>query len=282
MLSIQPHPDPSQTAVPAEPAFYPNTIRTVSLLTRNQARLGRFYADVLGLAEHSREVQESVWCLPTPEGTRQGEATLRLLEDTHAKMRPPRTTGLFHTAFLLPSRPALATATRALLAWSEKNPVIAFQGYSEHGVSEAVYGTDPDGNGIELTLDRPFAQWPRSDRPGERLSIISQPLSLRDLLQERSAPPVCIGFSHVHLNVSSLAAAETFLVDERQMQVMQRSYPGALFLAYGDYHHHLAVNVWEGTGVVAPPEATVGLLDVDVRTPTGEEWHLSNADLARN
>ena len=66
------------------------------------------------------------------------------------------------------------------------------------------------------------------------------------------------------------------------MQVTQRSYPGALFLAYGDYHHHIAVNIWEGAGAVAPPAGTVGLLDLEVRSPTGERWHLSNADLARN
>lgn len=270
-----------QLAPAIEPAFYLDTIRAVSLLTPNQARLGRFYADVLGLVEHSREAQGSVWCLPSPEDARQGQVTLRLLEDTHASMRPPGTTGLFHTAFLLPHRPALAAATRALLHWSEQDPAVKFQGYAEHGVSEAVYGTDPDGNGVELTLDHPFAQWPHSDRPGDRLSIISQPLSVRDLLQENSASPVCTAFSHVHLNVSSLAAAEKLLVEGRKMQVMQRSYPGALFLAYGDYHHHLAVNIWTGTGVIAPPTGTVGLLDLEVQTPTGEEWCLSNADLAR-
>ena len=278
---MNPRPATSQLASATEPAFYLNTIRAVSLLTPNQARLGRFYADVLGLVERSHEARGSVWCLPFPEDARLGKVTLRLFEDTHARVRPPGTTGLFHTAFLLPHRPALAAATRALLHWSEQDPAVNFQAYAEHGVSEAVYGTDPDGNGVELTLDHPFAQWPRGDRPGDHLSIISQPLSMRDLLQEDAVPQVCTAFSHVHLNVSSLAAAEKLWVEGRKMQVMQRSYPGALFLAYGDYHHHLAVNIWIGTGVIAPPTGTVGLLDLEVQTPTGEEWHLSNADLAR-
>ncbi|MBE7158969.1 MAG: hypothetical protein INR62_11150, partial [Rhodospirillales bacterium] len=166
----------SQCAVPTESLFYLDTIRVVSLLTPNQTRLGRFYADVLGLMEYSRETRGSVWCSPFSEDAQQRKVTLRLLEDAHARARPPGTTGLFHTAFLLPSRPALAAATRALLQWSKEDPVVNFQGYSEHGVSEAVYGTDPDGNGVELTLDHPFAQWPRGNRPGDRLNIISQPL----------------------------------------------------------------------------------------------------------
>ncbi len=279
---MQLHPLDPEPLLAIEPVFYLDTIRAVTLLTPNKARLGRFYADVLGLVEHSLEARESVWCSSGPDEAKQGKVVLRLVEDLQARMRPPGTTGLFHTAFLLPNRPALAAAARVLLQWSERDPAVNFQGYAEHGVSEAVYGTDPDGNGIELTLDHPFAKWSHGNHPGDRLDIISRPLSVRDLWRENLVLPVCTAFSHVHLNVSSLAGAERLFVKGRKMQVMQRSYPGALFLAYGDYHHHLAANIWAGAGIVAPPAGTVGLLDVEVHTPTGDEWHLSNADLTRN
>ena len=267
----------------SEPAFYPETIRVATLLTSDDARLGQFYADVLGLEERSRESGASLWSSPRAAGVPAGQSVaLRLVKDSGARTRPPGTTGLFHLAFLLPDRPALAAATRALLAWSERDPAVVFQGYSEHGVSEAVYGTDPDGNGVELTLDHPSATWPRRDDPNDRLAIITRPLSVRGLLEQEAVPPQSSAFSHAHFNVASLAAAENLFVGKWGMQVTQRSYPGALFLAYGDYHHHIAVNIWEGAGAVAPPAGTVGLLDLEVQSPTGKRWHLSPIDLARN
>lgn len=88
---------------------------------------------------------------------------------------PPGTTGLYHVAILYPTRAALADALRRLIEAG-----IPLDGASDHGVSEALYLTDPDGNGVELYRDRPEAEWPR-DAKGS-LAMYSRPLDLPSLL----------------------------------------------------------------------------------------------------
>lgn len=94
---------------------------------------------------------------------------------------PPRgATGLYHVAILYPTRAALADALRRLIAAG-----IQLDGAADHGVSEALYLRDPDGNGVELYRDRPEAEWPR-DRDGN-LQMVTEPLDLEDLLAEPAA-----------------------------------------------------------------------------------------------
>ena len=90
---------------------------------------------------------------------------------------PPGHTGLFHTAILYPTRAALADALRRLVAAK-----IPLDGASDHGVSEALYLRDPDGNGVELYWDRPEDQWPRDAQGG--LAMVTERLDLNNLLQE--------------------------------------------------------------------------------------------------
>ncbi|MCG7392137.1 VOC family protein [Microvirga sp. ACRRW] len=93
---------------------------------------------------------------------------------------PPGTTGLYHVAILYPTRAALADALYRLV-----EARIPLQGASDHGVSEALYLSDPDGNGIELYVDRPEDQWPRT--PGGELQMVTRPLDLHELLAAREA-----------------------------------------------------------------------------------------------
>jgi catechol 2,3-dioxygenase len=93
---------------------------------------------------------------------------------------PPGTTGLFHTAILYPTRPALADALHRVLSAH-----IELDGASDHGVSEALYLRDPDQNGVELYWDRPKEQWPRT--PDGALSMFTKRLDLEDLLRQRDA-----------------------------------------------------------------------------------------------
>lgn len=96
---------------------------------------------------------------------------------------PPRgTTGLYHVAILYPTRAALADALRRVLAAG-----IPLDGASDHGVSEALYLRDPDGNGVELAWDRPREAWPRDGAGG--LAMTTRPLDLDDLLREPEHPP---------------------------------------------------------------------------------------------
>jgi catechol 2,3-dioxygenase len=92
---------------------------------------------------------------------------------------PPRgTSGLYHLAIRYPTRRALADALRRLLEAG-----IGLDGASDHGVSEALYLRDPDGNGVELYCDRPEEQWPRPP-DGEGVAMVTGPLDLRGLLAE--------------------------------------------------------------------------------------------------
>src|ERR687896_2380542 len=90
----------------------------------------------------------------------------------------PGTTGLYHVAIRYPDRATLADALRRLV-----DARVPLQGASDHGVSEAIYLADPDGNGIELYRDRPREEWPRS-ADGERIAMVSAPLDLAALLAE--------------------------------------------------------------------------------------------------
>jgi catechol 2,3-dioxygenase len=130
-------------------------------------------------------------------------------------------------------------------------------------VSEAIYLSDPDGNGIELYADRPRDAWPPAP-PGERIGMYTRALDLDDLLATTAGEqPVRhagdgLRMGHVHLHVGDLEAARAFYVDVLGFEVMA-SLPSALFLAAGGYHHHLGANTWRGEGVGPAPAGTVGL-----------------------
>jgi catechol 2,3-dioxygenase len=102
---------------------------------------------------------------------------LNTWESTGGKAPAPGSTGLYHLAILYPTRAELGDALRRLVAAK-----IPLEGASDHGVSEALYLRDPDGNGVELTWDRPRSQWPRDEK--EALTMFTRPLDLQRLLAE--------------------------------------------------------------------------------------------------
>ncbi len=146
----------------------------VHLTVTDLDRTVAFMQDAIGLKLHRREDSEAAMGAG-------GEDVVVLHEDPAA--RPPgRTAGLFHFALLFPSRVELARALQRLAA--TRAPI---SGASDHGVSEAIYLDDPDGNGIELYRDRPQEEWPRS--PAGELVMTTQRLDLQALLAEAGAPP---------------------------------------------------------------------------------------------
>jgi len=193
-----------------------------------------------------------------------------LLTELHgARLKPPRSTGLYHIAIRYPSRRELARAFRRLY-----EDGILFQGFSDHLVSEAIYLADPDENGLELYVDRPRDKWVLQE---SQIQMATLPLDMDSLLGELTAdelkggsadPKTDIG--HVHLHVSDLHKAELFYHSLLGFDVTQRSYPGALFLSAGGYHHHIGVNIWAGTGAPIPPADAVGLLSFGVVVPGKE------------
>lgn len=222
-----------------------------------------FYQDAIGLRQHSRE--DSVAAMGA------GGDDVLVLHENPSAAPAGRHAGLYHFALLFPTREELARALQRLAVTRT-----SITGASDHGVSEAIYLNDPDGNGIELYRDRERAEWPPPSRAGERVGMFTEPLDLPDLLAtvEGSDPQPHSGeglrLGHMHLHVGDLEEAVRFYTGELGMDEMTR-YPGAGFLSWEDYHHHLGVNVWRGEGVPPAPDGAVGLHHWVIHDGSAEE-----------
>jgi catechol 2,3-dioxygenase len=225
---------------------------TVTDLDRSLA----FYRDVLGLVATSEPDGRVLLAEPG------GEVLLAIASGATA----PATggAGLYHVALLVPRRRDLGRVLAGL-----RDAGWRLQGAADHTVSEALYLADPDGHGIEIYADRPRAMWRRL---GEELVMVTEPLDVRGLLAEAvderepawSGLPAGTTVGHVHLNVGDLGAAERLFSRQLGMAVTTRAYPGALFLAYDGYHHHVGANVWwrSGRGHFTPGAARLARLEV--------------------
>jgi catechol 2,3-dioxygenase len=163
---------------PVRPISSDTCIGHVHLKVADLERAIGFYCGVLGFELTQRYGSEAAFLAA---GGYHHHIGLNTWESRGGPPPPPGTTGLYHFAILYPSRAALADALRRLLGAG-----ISLQGASDHGVSEALYLSDPDGNGIELYWDRPQEQWPRSPDGGIRM--FTKPLDLRGLLAEAEIP----------------------------------------------------------------------------------------------
>jgi len=226
---------------------------TVTDLVRSIA----FYEGAIGLRRRAGEAGRAT--LGTP-----ARPLLELVEEPGA--RPAgRHAGLFHFALLHDSRRELARALRRVA-----DAGVPLTGASDHGVSEALYLSDPDGNGIELYADRPRERWP-APGPGARVGMFTAPLDLGDLAaQAGEEPPPHAGeglvMGHMHLHVGDLDAATGFYRDVVGLEEMVRLGDSANFLAAAGYHHHLGVNTWQGAGVPPMPPDAVGLRHWTIET----------------
>lgn len=222
------------------------------------ARSLAFYRDVLGFT--ATPVSENVTALAAGSAA----PILTLVEQKDAVRKPPRSTGLYHAAILTPSRPALGKVLRRL--FDAQYPL---DGASDHLVSEALYLSDPDGNGLEIYRDRPRGEWRYA---GTQLQMDTRRLDLESLLNDAdpsayTAIPDGTVIGHMHLHVSDLAQAEAFYAGLLGFDVVVRGYPGALFFSAGGYHHHLGTNTWAGSA--PPPPNAVGMVWWDLVVPGG-------------
>jgi catechol 2,3-dioxygenase len=240
------------------------TIGAVRLRVRDLARSCGFYEEQLGLRSFER-ADGTIGLGPAED-----QQLVELLGDSSAAPLDRRATGLFHVAVLVPTRRdlAFALARLAQARWP-------LDGASDHLVSEALYLSDPDGNGIEIYSDRPRGQWPRS---GEQLEMATLPLDLDDVLGEldgarelQSLAPAGTRIGHVHLQVSDLAESEAFYGGLLGFDVTVRGYPGALFVSAGGYHHHIGMNTWHSAGSGPPAPGSVGLRSFEVLLPGSAE-----------
>ncbi len=228
-------------------------IGTVVLTVHDLDRVGRFYREVLGLRDlgHDGDV------------LRLGTDTTVLLElrrDAKARLRSPRDAGLFHTAFLLPTRGDLGRWTR-----HAAEARVQIEGVADHGVSEAIYLSDPEGNGIEVYSDRPRSTWTWS---GGTLAMRTDPLDT-DALMRDAGPTAWDGVpegstvGHVHLQVGAIAPAEAFYAGVLGVSLTAR-YPGASFFGSDGYHHHFGANIWNSRNAGQRTEPATGLTNVGV------------------
>jgi catechol 2,3-dioxygenase len=233
------------------------TLGMVSLTVASLERSTAFYRRSIGLeliAQNGRSVTM---------GTA-GKELVHLVEVPGA-VRVPGRTGLYHFALLLPSRQALGSALRNLIATGTR-----ITGGADHLVSEALYLDDPDGNGIEIYRDRPREEWPmRNGRP----QMDTLPLDFEGILASASGEgdlstlPSGTIMGHMHLHVAGINEAVTFYEDVIGFELQLRFGPSAAFLSAGGYHHHLGVNTWAGVGAPPPPAGTVGLRHFVIRLP---------------
>ena len=157
-----------------DPAAPGTNIGHVHLRVGDLARAIAFYRDVIGLNVTQRYGESAAFL--SADGYHH-HIGLNTWDSLGSGPPPNGHTGLYHTAFLFPSRPALAQAIKRAL-----DAGVRLTGMADHGVSEAVYMDDPDGNGVELYRDKPRAVWP-ADEAGY-LAMINAPLDLEDLLTD--------------------------------------------------------------------------------------------------
>lgn len=233
-------------------------IGSVTLVVHDLDKMAQFYRQAVGLEEVARTGADEI--LLGAGGT----VLLILRRDTSARRRSHREAGLFHTAFLLPRRADLA----AWIAHAAAGHATV-GGASDHLVSEAVYLSDPEGNGIEIYADRPAASWRWQ---GSTVVMDTRALDLASLAATLEAPwrgaPAGTTIGHVHLQVGDLRAAEAFYAERLGLDLTCR-YPGALFYSADGYHHHLATNVWNSRAAGPRDLPSTGLTEISLRLQAG-------------
>ncbi|GAA3753402.1 VOC family protein [Microbacterium kribbense] len=248
----------------------------VSLRVGDLELMSSYYANALALEpieERARgaEVHRVLGRGQTP--------MVRLISTPHLPAVDPRQAGLFHTAFLFDDAPTLA----ATVLRAAQEPRSRFTGSSDHLVSEAFYFTDPEGNGVELYVDRDRSEWQYVNGELQMSTLYLDPNAyLQSNLDQNTFQTVSQAagkVGHVHLQVGDIPTARAFYVDALGFETTVSSYPGALFASAGGYHHHIAMNTWNSAGA-GPRGARLGLGDVAVTVPGRDDLDALAARLA--
>ena len=234
----------------------------VALVVGDLDGMASFYQQAIGLSPVTRSEAQATL------GSADGRTLIELRGRPDAPLRPRHSTGLFHVAFLVPSRRELARSVRRVIdaGWN-------FTGASDHLVSEALYLDDPEGNGIEIYRDRPRDEWRYE---GGQLAMATLPLDLDGVMAELDADDTEDGaagtrIGHVHLQVAQLPAVEAFYAGDLGLDVTTARYPGALFMSAGGYHHHIGTNTWASANAPAAPRGSRGLRHYTIVLPDASE-----------
>jgi catechol 2,3-dioxygenase len=233
----------------------PAHVGRAHLVVTDLDSVSTFYQDIIGLSIMDKSASGVLLGA-------HGLPLLQLTTGTSVARAPRQAAGLFHTAFLMPNRSELAH-------WlsNAAHKGVTLDGASDHLVSEALYLSDPEGNGIEIYRDRRPEEW--TYFPDGTVQMATDRLNLQELYN--SAPQgawngMASGASvgHIHLQVGNIPQADAFYRDVLGLKIMAR-YPGASFFATGGYHHHIAANIWNSRGASARQDNMTGLADYTVR-----------------
>lgn len=224
------------------------------LVVRDLEMMSGYYEHVLGLTR----LERSASGVELGSGDR---VLLTLTTRSDAAPAPRNAAGLYHNAFLMPDRTELAhwLAHAAHLG-------VQFDGASDHLVSEAIYLSDPEGNGIEVYRDRKPTEW--TYHPDGTVEMDTRRLDLQALYDSAAKTPWAgmspdAALGHIHLQVGNVPEADRFYEGVLGLKKMA-SYPGASFYASGAYHHHVAANVWNSRNAPARTGAMTGLQDYEL------------------
>ena len=246
-------------------------IGVVRLQVSDLGRSLEYYTTVLGLRVVSQSGSAAVL---GPDG--ESTPLVELRERRGARPVPRRgLLGLYHFAILLPDRKALGRFVAHLA------DVGAYAGSADHLVSEAIYLSDPDGLGIEVYADRPRSTWKAN---GREIAMTTQPLDLRSLLDEAGGErwtgmPAGTAIGHVHFHVGAILEAEAFYHSALGFDKTAWTYPGALFLSAGGYHHHVGTNIWAAESPAAT-EDDARLLEWELVLPASADVDAAAANAA--
>lgn len=249
-----------------ENKFFESPTMHVSDITIQVANLQRsldFYHTFLGFQVMEETENQAIL-------SADGKKALIILEQPEGVLpKQGKTTGLYHFAILLPQRADLAAFLKHLL---QAGKAYSLQlGAADHIVSEALYFSDPDGNGIEVARDRLSKSWKWID---ESVQMSTDPLDADGLLAEAAGDwqgmPVETRIGHVHLHVNDLPAAKEFYIKGIGFQEVT-GFPGASFLSDNGYHHHIAINTWNGEGAPIPDLQAAGMQFFTITYPNKEE-----------
>ena len=230
-----------------------DSVARVDLRVRDIATAVAFYSDVVGL--EAVEVDDRRATLRSPGGP----VVLQLDSEGVTAPADPRATGLFHTAFRFPTRPALGQALARVIR--AELPL----GAGDHLVSEALYTDDPDGNGVELYWDRPIEEWPPPSEDA-LIPMATLPVDLDNLFEARNddageseQAPTGTDVGHVHLQVSDIAETSRFYVEVLGLDLTAQIAGSAAFLSSKGYHHNIGTNTWRSRGGKPATKERAGL-----------------------
>lgn len=204
----------------------------ITLVVKDYNQALHFYHDTLGFLYHKNENSIDLYA--------DQETLVTLIENKQA-IKQEDVYGLYHVAFLLPSKEAFTNTLNRLFEHRYQTSAL-----TDHGVSIAIYLSDPDGNGIEIYIDKDESLWPKENG---KVSMYTKGYPLDDIMSHLSKnikknidPNTKIG--HLHFYVPSLHEAKAFYVDLLGFEITQLFMNSALFISDHEYHHHLGLNTW--------------------------------------